>query len=272
MIENLHGTQMQPSSIGKSQEGFFYVYQDNYCIVNIDNLPANRKYLYSDSATSCIILAIIGRDAYGNQLAALTHISRPMRFNYFFNHICPIFVGPVRLWAQGGNPPACEASIRNINTLIRWLDDHSVERFESVEYREKPSLFVEQVALSLGQGNPQHDNRSCLGIDLVRKKVTNTDFDLTLEQRDPTKGVQTLFVGFGMSIWPKIWLWNSDIPYPKELIDKLVSKAKEDNWGKILEMNDEEILRQYSGTPKYEPPWFVPTLRQSAEYIENYSV
>lgn len=272
MIEKSLETQMQSTRRGNLQEGFFYIGQDNYCIVNIDNLPANRKYLYSDSATSCIILAIIGGDAYGNKLAALAHISRPIRFNYFFNHICPIFVGPVRLWAQGGNPPACEASMKNINTLIRWLGDHSIERFESVEHREKPSWFVEQVALSLGQGDPQHDNRSCLGIDLVRKKVTNTGFELTLEERDPTKGVQTLFVGFGMSIWPRIWLWNADKPFPKELIDKLVSKAKEDNWEKIQDMSDKEILRRYSGTPKYEPLWFVPTMRQSAEFIKSYSV
>lgn len=272
MIENLREKQMQSNSAVNSQEGFFYVYQDNYCIVNLDNLPDNRKYLYSDGATSCIILSIIGKDVYGNQLAALTHISRPMRFNYFFNHICPIFVGPVRLWAQGGNPPACEASIKNINALIKWLGDHSIERFESVECREKPSWFVEQVALSLGQGNPRCHNRGCLGIDLVRKMVTNTNFDLTLEQRDPTNGVQTLFVGFGMNMWPRVWLWNADKPYPKEIIDRLVSKAKEDNWEKILEMDDEEILRRYSGTSKYEPSWFVPTLRRSAEFVENYSV
>jgi hypothetical protein len=251
-------------------KGFFYVNQDNYCVVNMDRIPPNRQYLYSDSATSCIITILCGRNIRGDNIVALAHLSRSIRYDYFFNFICNQFSGPVKLWAQGGNPSDQEASIRGINTLLKWLNAHSIEQFEGNMLVEK--WFIEQTSLSLGQGDPLKENRSNLGIDLIGKVVTNKAYDLTLEQRDPepTSGIQTLFAVFGMRIWPKVWIWNAEESFPTEVIDKLVAKAREDGWVKILDMNDGEILRKYSSTPQYEPAWFVQTLKQSAKFVKNY--
>ena len=263
---------IQSNAIEKLSPGFFYVNQDNYCIVNMDSLTSDHKYLYSDSATSCIIIIMSGKDVDENNIAILTHLSRPTRFDYFFKYICSNLVGPVKLWAQGGNPPQEEASLRSINTLIKWLNTRSMEEFENGNSGEKTSWFIEHASLSLGQGDPLQENRGTFGIDLVSQVVSNKAFDLTLRQRDPTGGIQTLFAVFGMKIWPKIWLCNAKKSLPKEFVDQLVLKARESAWIDILKMDHDDILKKYSTTPQYEPEWFVPTLIQSAELAKNYKI
>ncbi|MCP3977364.1 MAG: hypothetical protein GY720_22975 [bacterium] len=99
--------------------------------------------------------------------------------------------------------------------------------------------------------------------------VSNRPFDLTLEQRDPTGGAQTLFAVFGMKIYPPVWLWNSDCTFDRETISRLVDAANRDDWTKILDMTDEEILRTYSSTPQWEVPWFVATLKESAHFVAD---
>ena len=69
----------EPTSI--LPEGFYYVSQDNYYIANLNSPDPGRpeKYLYSDSATSCIIMIVEGKDKSNNPIVALCHASRPDR-------------------------------------------------------------------------------------------------------------------------------------------------------------------------------------------------
>jgi hypothetical protein len=271
-MQEVEANLIQSKAIKNIPDGFFYVNQDNYCIVNKDSFPSDHRYLYSDSATSCIILVISGKDIYEDNITILTHLSRAMRFEYFFKYVCGNLVGPVKLWAQGGNPPQEEASLRSINILIKWLNSHNLGELEKGNSGEETSWFIEQASLSVGQGDPLKENRGTFGIDMTNRVVSNKGFDLTLKQRDPTGGIQTLFAVFGMKIWPTIWLWNAHKPFPKELVDQLVLKARDTAWVNILEMDHEEVLKKYSSTPQYEPEWFVPTLRQSAEFVKNYEI
>ena len=58
-------------------EGFFYVDQANCVVVNVQNEP-EKTYLYSDSATSCIIVIVIGQNANDECLVSLSHeLTRP---------------------------------------------------------------------------------------------------------------------------------------------------------------------------------------------------
>lgn len=251
-------------------EGFFYVSQDNYCLVNLSQPDLNKRYLYSDSATSCIIVIMKGRSAADEDILVLTHLSRPLRYDYFFNLVGVNFAGPVSIWAQGANPPDAIDSIHNVESLMNWTIRHSTASFEQNSPAEKPSWFIERVTLSVGQGNPRQKRRGDYGIDLATMTVSNKQFDLTLEQRDPTGGVQTLFCVFGMKVWPHVWLWEASKEFPEETVDRLVQAARKENWTQILEMTDQEILKKYSSTPECEADWFVPTLRRSAEFVKNY--
>ncbi|VFQ44605.1 hypothetical protein [Desulfoluna butyratoxydans] len=250
-------------------EGFHYVSQDNYCLVRLND--TDKKYLYSDSATSCIIVVMAGRNADDQEIVMLSHLSRKVRYDYFFNLVGAHFVGPVHIWGQGGNPPLAEASNDNTHTLMGWLMTHSLDNFRYNAPADKPSWWVEQVTLSLGQGDPNECHRDDFGVDLTTMKVSNQAFDLTSEQRDPTGGVQTLFAVFGMKIYPPVWLWKSTRPFDDALITRLVNAANQDNWTQILSMTDEEILHTYSSTPEWEVPWFVETLKESAQFVDNWN-
>ena len=249
--------------------GFHYVSQDNYCLVRLDD--TDKRYLYSDSATSCIIVVIDGRDAADQDIVMLTHLSRKLRYDYFFNLVGAHFVGPVHVWAQGANPSLAEASNDNVHTLMGWMTSHSLDSFEGAAPTAKPGWWVEQVTLSLGQGNPNDDHRDDYGVDLTNLIVSNRPFELTLEQRDPTGGVQTLFAVFGLKIYPPVWLWNSDRTFDDATISRLVNAANQDDWTRILKMTDKEILETYSSTPQWEISWFVATLKESARFVDKWN-
>jgi len=259
-----------PPTAGALPDGFVYVSQDNYAFVNLSRLPDGVRYLYSDSATSCIIVVMQGKNALGEDIAALTHLSRPARYDYFFNLVGANLVGPVTVWAQGANPASAQDSITNTQKLMDWMVSHNEAAFEANRVGSKPTWFVEQLSLSVGQGNPQRHHRQDLGVDLARMAVSNRQFDLTLEQRDPTGGLQTIFCVFGMKVWPHVWLWQQGTDMPRPRADLLVAAAKQAGWLNILDMTDEQILTTYSSTPECEAPWFAATLRQSAEYVKSY--
>ena len=152
-----------------------------------------------------------------------------------------------------------------------WMTSHSLDGFDSAAPAAKPSWWVEQVTLSLGQGDPNDEHRDDYGVDLIDLVVSNKQFDLTLKDRDPTGGVQTLFAVFGMKVYPPVWLWNSDRAFDDATIQRLVDAANQNDWTKILTMTDEEILHTYSSTPQWEVPWFVATLKESAQFVDDWN-
>ena len=151
------------------------------------------------------------------------------------------------------------------------MTSHSLDGFDSAAPAAKPSWWVEQVTLSLGQGDPNDEHRDDYGVDLIDLVVSNKQFDLTLKDRDPTGGVQTLFAVFGMKVYPPVWLWNSDRAFDDATIQRLVDAANQNDWTKILTMTDEEILHTYSSTPQWEVPWFVATLKESAQFVDDWN-
>jgi len=265
----------------KLPEGFYYVGQDNYYIANLNkpNRSKPEKYLYSDSATSCVIIVVEGKDKDANPIIAFSHLSRTERFLKFFEIVAENFVGAVSVFAQGANPPApafssstCTYSydaLQNQQTVINWVNTHmyipSANNTEAI-----PSWYIEESSLSLGLGNPQQNHRSCYGIDLETMLVSNQEFQLTDLQRDPTGGIQVLYCVFGLQVTPQIILQHATTEFTSKQIRKLVEKAKENNWLNILQMTMSEVLNKYSSTPIYEAPWFYASLRESANFVKNY--
>lgn len=243
--------------------GFFYVSQDNYYIANLNEPQGTPaiNYLYSDSATSCIIVVVEGKDKDNNPLFALTHLSRKERFLRFFEVVSETFCGAVSVFAQGANPPFEAASQENTQTLLDWITSNKTTT---------ASWYINQVTLSLGQGDPQVAHRGCYGINLETIMVSNQRYDLTEEQRDPTGGEQTLFCVFGLKVTPQLVLPVAGESFTEEQLDALVAQANEENWTDILYMTKDEVLAKYSSTPEYEVPWFYASLRASALYVKNY--
>lgn len=253
-------------------EGFYYVSQDNFYIANLNQPNQNmlEKYLYSDSATSCIIIIVEGKDQQNNPIVAVTHLSREQRFQEFFKMVDRIFYGETSVFAQGSNPPSESASIQNTDTVLNWITANNKVQYDQCPPDQKPQWYISQTTLSLGLGDPLTDDRSCYGIDLDTMTVSNQCFTLTDVQRDPSGGVQTLFCVFGLKITPQAVLHKTDEDFPKAQVDLLVQAAKANQWEDILYMTKDEVLNKYSSTPQYEVPWFFSTLRESAMFVKNY--
>ena len=259
-------------------DGFFYVGQDNYHIELLDDNSINSKnYLYSDSATSCIIIIVEGVNKDGHSIVALSHLSRPERFAAFFDVVADNFCGSVKVFAQGANPPEPSfsngeidyTSLRNEQLVIDWISANI--DMPSTPDKATRKWFISQSTLSVGMGNPQEDDRGCYGIDLTTMVVSNQRYELSILDRDPTGGVQTLFCVFGLKVDPKIVLHKATDSFTTDEIKRLVDQANEENWTDILTMTPDEILDNYSSTPEYEAPWFAETLLGSALYVSIYN-
>jgi hypothetical protein len=253
--------------IAEIPEGLLYVPQDNYYLMNL-NMPAAVKYLYTDGATSCIILVLAGQDQQHNPLVAVAHPSSPARLLQFFRLAAKHFYGAAAVFAQGANPPDAEGSKNNISALLRWMQAH----FQTQVPRSVPGIgwHLTQVTLALGAGHPQEDNRGCAGIDLATLTVSNQNYLLTEEQRDPTGGAQMLFSIFGLTVKSPMPLHNAREAFRPDELDRLVKEARIDNWTDILDMTEAQVLARYSSTPACEAPWFYAALRKSALYVKNY--
>ena len=246
--------------------GFFYVSQDNYCLVRPGH--SAHRYLYADGATSCVIVILQGHDAGGDDIVLLTHISDPNRIDALFRLVTATFVGAVEVWVQGANPPSAEASVCNARILMRWLSDHTSPERGAGE--PEPPWFFDRVHLALGQGDPIEQELHAFGIDLVRREVSSRAMHLTSAQRDPTGGMQALFSMFGQQIQPRLLLWDAEQPFPWPLQCSLVNAARKAHWARLARMSDEEILYVCSTTPTCELPWFAPTMRRSAELGDRF--
>jgi hypothetical protein len=253
--------------IAETPEGLLYVPQDNYYLTNL-NTPAAVKYLYTDGATSCIILVLAGEDQQHNPLVAAAHLSSSARFSQFFRLAAKHFCGAVAVFAQGANPPGADAAKSNTRTLLRWIHAHL--NTQEASNAHSTGWYLNQATIALGTGHPQENNRDCAGVDLATLTVSNQSYLLTEEQRDPTGGVQTLFSILGLVVEPPMVLHNVREAFRPKQIDHLVTQAHAHNWTDLLDMPKEQVLEICSSTPQDEAPWFYVALKKSALYVKNY--
>lgn len=268
----------------KLSKDIFYVSQDNYEIVATTS-PLPWSYLYCDSATSCIVIIITGTGKDGQSYAAISHLSRPERFKRFLELVEETFIDGISFFAHGANPPepGCKegqadyTALRNLNIVNEWVLSHSICRDNAA------SPHIIQSTLLYGEGNPsvEDNNLDCYGIDLTDPAhpiVSNRRFDLTLADRDPSGGLQSLFCSYGLKITPPLVLIRADRafdPNDDQSLEfnkkRLVDAAHADNYEAYENMTDAEILAQCSSTPDAEVPWFCDTIRESAKYVRlNY--
>ena len=251
--------------------GLQYVPQDNYYLADLSvpetSLPVS--YLYSDGATSCIIVIVVGQKKASatNTLVALAHLSRQETFEAFFELVEQRFFGEIALYAQGANPPEINDEMGDILTneqiLKTWVDKLALSIPDQ-------NLRVTQQILALGEGSPLVHNRDCLGIDLKTLQVSKQRLPVTETHRDGQDGLQTLFSLFGQELQPPLMLRPANQLFTKRQIIDLVTIAFHYNWIDILPMSDEEMLHYFSTTPQYEVPWFCDALRQSALYVKHH--
>ncbi|MCR5805303.1 MAG: hypothetical protein K6G47_13700 [Clostridia bacterium] len=242
-----------------------YVSQDNYYLAN----PIEQDTIYyCDSATSCIVLIAEGySEKYKNDVALISHLSRPGRFDMYFSLVKDTFgTGKVKIFASGANPPEpCPktgggfdtTALRNATQVIGWLSSKEID--------------LDQVSLKLGQGNPAiYDNDlDCYSISFDSSNnmtVSNKRVYLTLEQRDPTLGVQTLFCIYG----DENAIRDQKADFTENEKVGLVFRARKAGLHEAVDMSDEQILEKYSSTPDFEVPWFCDSIRQAAKYTLEY--
>ena len=244
-------------------EGFLYVGQDNFYVG-----PRNSEWprcIYSDSATSCIILILEGYGRDKQPLIALTHLSCAERFWAFSDIADQHFQGPVALFALGANPPGADSSKHNSRLLLDWIHRHQPRRH--AEIPRTSAWYFEQTTLALGFRVPEKERSGCAGIDAQTGIVSTQAYALTDAQRDSTGGVQTLFSIFGLMLDPPLVLHDATQDFSSEEIEELIHAAKDAHWENIMQMDAGQIPNLFSSTPDDELPWFSDTIRASAEYV-----
>ncbi len=245
----------------KGSPKFYYVSQDNYYFCNRDK----DVTLYCDSATSCIVIIVTGKDKTGKELVGISHLSRPGRFKRFFEEVKIRFSGEICVYASGANPPEpClksdgtydSTALRNAKQVADWISNGNTN--------------VKQVTMNFGQNNPAiyTNNLDCYSISLSDLRVSNDRLYLTDIDRDPTSGVQTLFCVYG----DPNTIRDQSLAFTTEEIDTLVRAARNNDFGKAAYMTDEQILKTYSSTPDFEVPWFCSTIRAAGKFTNDYVI
>jgi len=243
------------------QNTFKYVDQGNYVIIPLDN-PQGISTIYSDSATSCIILVALGTMTTGNNGVTVAHLDSPACINTFFELLKESFSSNVQIYAQGANPKDNSVSKDNATALKAAL-------------LTAGGLIVEQ-DLYLLEGDPRDDNRGDWGIiieDDDNAIVTNQPYTLELTDRDPTCGGQSIYCILRRQETPPEQLRNALLPFTFNELIELVKLAltyyKDSSDSKtaftnIINMQNEEILETWSTTPEFEAPWFSDQLKQAS--------
>jgi hypothetical protein len=252
---------------GNLPQGFRYIPQDNYLLCNPET--AGLDYLYADSATSCIIIIVTGKDINNNILVGISHLSCAVRFNAFFRIIEKNFKNNYSVYAAGANPPEpvqkqgnySYEAIKNVRTFTKWVAGNAE---------------IKQCTALLGSGIPNNGFGAYgIGVNPVHAdylKVTDKYFHLPDNQiRDPGDGANILFCKLGLlTNIPSLVLRDMNIPLTAEEKTALVNEAKKQDWLNILKLTDTEILDRYSTTPEFEPSWFAENIKRSAEFVRDY--
>lgn len=253
-------------------DGFLYVDQANYALAPMFSTSGVR-YLYSDSATSCIIVIAQGIDHEGQWMASLAHLDSPDCIQaYFENVLDSTYTGSVYIYAQGANPPEDASSKENAAALTECLSDRS-----NGSYPWTPDIQH----LGLGEGDPRFKDRGDYGISIAPEVpiVSAQPFSLELLDRDPTGGAQVLFCIMRRHMNPPIQLRDAQTPFADGLIAQLATIAasyrKDPNDPKtaftyIINLMDQEVRSTWSTTPQYESAWFSDELKQSCCFTRVY--
>lgn len=259
---------VNPAQSTETPVGFCYVPQDHYYLANLAQPVDEVQYLYSDGATSCIIVIVLGNNPQGEPIALLGHLSKAENFEAFFTLVEANFRGETQVFAQGANnAPLASGKAAdkpyvqtNIDLLNHWVNAHTLP---------SETWHVATQQLWLNTGHPLEQNRDCLGVDLATLTISNDSFILDDTQRDPSGGLQTLVSLFGAELQPPINLRLAHQPFSHSQTKQLLYLALYYQWLDILEMSDQEMLHNFSSTPHCEVAWFCDALRQSAQYVKS---
>ncbi len=250
-------TRSDATPIAKPAAGFHFVDQGNYLSVP----PADGLTLYSDSATSCIITIILGSKG-GVVTITLAHLDSPDCIKAFFAVVSAHAYDAVQIYAQGANPPdnvTAQQNAAQLNASVTSLG----------------TLVVAQ-ELYLLEGDPRHENRGDFGITIDTTgtiTVTNQPYVLSLTDRDPTCGGQTVYCIMRRQETPPTEIRNAGLPFTHSELVELsqiaiaFTKTPSDPttaFTNIVNMQSAEILQSWSTTPEYEAPWFSDQLKQGA--------
>jgi hypothetical protein len=256
----------------KSVRGVYYVSQDNYVFVNYDGFTDVK--LYADSATSCIIVIINGKNENGKNLLGIAHLSRTTRFQNFFAMAEQVFRGDVLVYASGANPaePIMTTkgydytALRNTDNLREWVSAHAYNP-DTGNTPPNPRIIGNMIHVGVGNPSVYNLNLDCFGANLLDGSASRDRQWLADAERDATGGVQTLFCIYG----PENIVRPQFSSFTDAEKTELVQKAKSAGFDKAADMTDEQILDEYSSTPRFEVPWFCDTIRAAAVYVKSHS-
>jgi|GEM_PF-1368716 len=246
--------------IAPPTQGFFYVDQGNYQTFVLADTPLTA---YSDSATSCIITAVVSNFDNHNSLT-LAHLDSPACIDAFFDLIAAQPANSWQVFAQGANPPDNSTAQANASQLQARIDQLGSR--------------VVQCELALLQGDPRQDNRGDFGVSYSgdgRAVATNQPYDLQLYQRDPTCGGQTVYCIMRRQEQPPVQIRDAGLPFTHaELVElaEIALQFRKDPqdpstaFSNIVNLQSEEIRQNWSTTPAYEAPWFSDQLKLGAAF------
>lgn len=236
-----------------------YVAQGNYQTFEVADQPLCA---YSDSATSCIIVVLLRVWAHRTTVT-IAHLDSPACIAAFFQCMRDPSVIRYSIVAQGANPPSNTTAKENARALKLAVK----------------TLSIKDANLQLAAGDPRECNRGMLGVSYVPGqraiKVSNQPYTLTLTQRDPSCGGQTVYCIMRRQEQPPVQIRDAGIDFTHTELVELAqialkfqksANAPETAFTNIVNQSSEEILNSWSSTPAYEAPWFSDQLKMGAAF------
>lgn len=241
--------------------GFHYVDQGNYR--RFELVQGQPFTCYSDSATSCIIVAVVASHGL-EQAVTLAHLDSPACITTFFDVIAGQAADQYQVFAQGANPADNDTSQQNAAQLQRCIAQLGAK--------------VVRSQLSLLQGDPREGNRGMFGLSYdgaTHAVAGNQPYTLQLFQRDPSCGGQTVYCIMRRQEVPPQQIRDAAMPFTHQELVELASialqfrKSASDPataFTNIACLESNEIRQGWSTTPAYEAPWFSDQLRLGAAF------